>query len=104
MPANNPARRSSIKIPGPFLIFLSTHEIGHGFTMSKKRKNKNAKTNEIKSWLMNMQATNIPENSSITISELSDFVSLYISIQTQQLKATIKTVARIIHSCKKAML
>ena len=40
MPENNPARRSSIKIPAPFLIFLSIHEIGHSFTMSKKRKNK----------------------------------------------------------------
>ena len=49
MLVNNPARISSLKIPGPFLMFLSTHEIGHGFTMSKKRKNKNAKTSEIKS-------------------------------------------------------
>ena len=49
MLANSPARRSSIKIPGPFLIFLSTHEIGHGLTMSKKRKNKNAKNSEMKS-------------------------------------------------------
>ena len=104
MLVNNPARRSSIKIPGPFLIFLSTHEIGHGFTMSKKRKNKNAKTSEIKSWLINMQATNIPANSSITISELSDFVSLCTSTQTHQLKAAVNTATRMTHSCKKAML
>ena len=50
MPANKPASRSSIKIPGPFLIFLSTHEIGQGLTMSKKRKNINAKISETKSW------------------------------------------------------
>ena len=49
MPAKKPARRSSIKIPGPPLMFLSAHEIGHGLKMSKKRKNKKAKTSEIKS-------------------------------------------------------
>ena len=49
MPANKPARRSSIKIPGPFLIFLSIHEIGHGLTTSKKRKNKKTKVSEIRS-------------------------------------------------------
>ena len=38
MLVNNPARISSLKIPGPFLIFLSTHEIGHGLQCQKNEK------------------------------------------------------------------
>jgi predicted DNA-binding ArsR family transcriptional regulator len=53
---------------------------------------------------MNMQATNIPANSSITISELSDLVSLCTSTQTHQLKATTENATRTIQFCKKAIL